>query len=197
MVVRKEHVTSDVCQTFTNEWYVFFFIYSILLIVIYFVGQHTTPANSQPLFTQDIEVPVGRPVGEIIFDTDTVEVEVGTTHPGDDPVTVPGTFVDENDDDDGQGEADPQVRMTNSQATRVCNQIMQVIQKQLEKTITESEPQTEPLVETSVGNEGDSFEDSIVEETITEETPASERVSPTCQTTRSGRVVKKPRMSIN
>ena len=77
--------------------------------MIYFVGQHTTPADSQPLFTQDIEVPVGRPVGEIIFDTDTVEVEVGTTHPGDDPVTVPGTFDDENDDDDGQGEADPQV----------------------------------------------------------------------------------------
>ena len=175
----------------------FFFLYSILLIMIYFVGQHTTPADSQPLFTQDIEVPVGRPIGEIIFDTDTVEVEVGTTHPGDDPVTVPGTFDDENDDDDGQGEADPQVRMNNSQATRVCNQIMQVIQKQLEKTITESEPQTEPLVETRVGNEGDSFEDSMVEETITEETPASERVSPTCQTTRSGRVVKKPHMSIN
>ena len=52
-------------------------------------------------------------MGEILFDTNTVEVEVGTTHPGDDPVTVPGTFADENDDDDGKGEADPEVASRN------------------------------------------------------------------------------------
>ena len=175
--------------------------------------QHTAPPDSQPLFTQDQqEDNSGRSVGEILFPTDTVEVEVGTTVPGDDPVTVPGTFENENDDDDGQGETDPEVRMSNAQATSVCNKIMQIIQHQLEQNIAGTETQCEEQCEIDTKakddvNEGECDDaevndENVVDATIDELESVAESVeravSPIIpRTTRSGRVVKKPRMSID
>ena len=138
--------TVRLCMFGCNENYNVYSTNQFSIVNSYLVCLYSTATNREvgpgiePLFTQQSHNIVqqetsGRIVGEVFFDTDTMEVEIGPTVPSDDPAQVPlepqeDPPKDPNVELYGEPPAQQDIHVNPLQSRKtvnLCNQIMGII----------------------------------------------------------------------